>query len=160
MSGGTVKTFEVGGLTFHFKDFRLFYVVIGADPTPSIDMMLEKIGFSFLQNYGEEIQDSDPECEYTSFDSQVMSVLKEFGIDEPDVKTPTKSLDALSVAMLPESIRKTAFAILTLRKASVEEIVEETEQDIGTEKQNLERLVEEGYIGVRKKNNELVYFIG
>ncbi|MFX1537698.1 MAG: hypothetical protein ACFFDI_26170 [Promethearchaeota archaeon] len=161
MTGGTVRTFEVGGMTFHFKDFRLFYVVIGADPIPTIDAMLEKIGLAFLQKYGEEIQESDiSDKKFDSFEDQVQNVLNEFGVEDPDVKTPTKPLDALSVAMLSDSIRKSAFAALTLRKFTVEEIAEETERDIELERENLKILLKEGYIGLQKKNSQKIYFIG
>ena len=70
-----------------------------------------------------------------------------------------KILDSLSIMVLSRTLQKTALAMLDLKEGTIEEIAKETKNNIQNEEQNLETLVNMGYIQSRKYNNMKIYYV-
>lgn len=171
LKDGVRKFVSEEGFNFIIKDFSSFLVVISGSLSGDTDeeAILEKIGMIFLSKYGDKIE---------KWQAGNISTLKNFEVDLNKIlnvsqqiitqtDTLTKStldepyLDSLTIISLPNELQKTALTLLTLKEASIDEIIKETKREKEIELKSIEKLVELGYV-LKKRgsdNNKIIYFL-
>ncbi|MFX0064603.1 MAG: hypothetical protein ACFFC7_20715 [Candidatus Hermodarchaeota archaeon] len=166
--GGDVRTFKIEQITYCFRDFRDFFVVIGMDKEyKKIDVLLEKIGMAFMIEHGADLKPWKGSTQpFRKFEATLEKLLEEAGFKKDiwDVIFPTKSLDVLELGKIPEDVRKVAMALLTIRKGTLEDIIEELELEKPVMQETIEfirralaYLIEEGLCGYNQQLK--IYFL-
>lgn len=166
------KFVSEGGTNFVIKDFSSFLTVfqVGGEINQEIEAKVDIVGFRFLSNYGNTIEKwaQGKISRFKDFDKIIDNILGIKGsIDtQRQVVAPAsntdgeeKILDSLSIMVLSRTLQKTALAMLDLKEGTIEEIAKETKNNIQNEEQNLETLVNMGYIQSRKYNNMKIYYV-
>lgn len=166
--GGGVKTFKIEQITYCFRDFRDFFIVIGMDREyKEVDVLLEKIGMAFMIEHGTDLKPWRGTTQpFLKFEATLEKILEEAGFkrDIWDVIFPTKPLDVLELGKIPEDVRKVAMALLTIRKGTIEDIMKELELDkpiipetVEFVRRALAYLIEEGLCGYNQQQK--IYFL-
>lgn len=169
LKDGVRKFVSEEGFNFIIKDFSSFLVVISGILNADEESILEKIGLIFLSKYGNQIE---------KWQQGNIGIIKNFENDlnkvlripdsvaasnetKPTIKNEEPYLDSLTIISLPKELQKTALALLTLKNASIEEVVNETKRPIESEQENLEKLVSLGYIlkKITVIENKIIYFL-
>lgn len=156
----SAQLFKLSGVSYHMKSFRTFHIaLVTDDDTPPIST-LNKIGWQFIQEYGESIESwLGQKDAFDGFRSNLNTIIsKKSIIDQSQSIEPSKRLDPVNMLKLPKELKKTAGALLLLDSASLKEICSETKEQEKTVKSNLKRLMEMGYIGFYLKKNKDIYF--
>ena len=171
LKDGVRKFVSEEGFNFIIKDFSSFLVVISGSLSGDTDeeAILEKIGMIFLSKYGDKIEkwQAGNKSTLKNFESDLNKNLNvpqqiitqtepssNASLDEP-------YLDSLTIISLPKDLQKTALTLLTLKEASLDEIIKETKRDKDIELKNLEKLVELGYVLKKrgKDKNKIIFFL-
>ncbi|MFX1535882.1 MAG: hypothetical protein ACFFDI_16830 [Promethearchaeota archaeon] len=167
--GGDVRTFKIEQITYRFRGFRDFFVVIGMDKEyKEVDILLEKIGMAFMIEHGADLKPWKGTTKpFRKFEATFERLLEEAGFkkDMWDSIFPTQALDALELGQIPENIRKVAMALLTIRKGTLDDIIAELElkkpimpETIEFVRRALDYLIEAGLIGYNQQLKK--YFLG
>lgn len=169
LKDGVRKFVSEEGFNFIIKDFSSFLVVISGILSADEESVLEKIGLIFLSKYGNQIE---------KWQQGNIGIIKNFENDlnkvfriptqvaasnenKPSIKTDEPYLDSLTIISLPKELQKTALALLTLKEATLEEVVNETKRSLESEQDNLERLVNLGYVLKKRTaiDNKIIYYL-
>ena len=169
LKDGVRKFISEEGFNFIIKDFSSFLVVISGILDPNEESILEKIGLIFLSKYGNQI-DKWQQGNISSIKNfendlnKILQVSNQVNISNyssSSNKSDEPYLDSLTIISLPKELQKTALAMLTLKKATLKQIVKETNRTEEVEIKNMERLVDLGYI-LKKQvstNSTVEYFL-
>ncbi len=169
LKDGVRKFTSEEGFNFIIKDFSSFLVVISGILETDEEIILEKIGMIFLSKYGDKIEkwQAGNISSLKNFETdlnKILNVSQEM-ISPVETKTYIKPdepyLDSLTIISLPKELQKTALTMLTLKEASIDDIIKESKRDKETELNNIEKLVELGYI-LKKKvvlTNKIIYYL-
>lgn len=157
---GAAEKLNLSGLIYHLRNYGDFMVVIvtNADNAPA--KILDNIGWRFLQDYGEELdQWKGNQTIFEDFRDIIHNIVHKY-IDSSRTVDPNKKLDTATIFTLPKEIQSTALAIATLEKATISEVAEEIQGDPSKVEENLLILHKDGYIGkrVRDKDGEQYFF--
>ncbi|MHA2253189.1 MAG: hypothetical protein ACXAD7_22700 [Candidatus Kariarchaeaceae archaeon] len=155
---GAAEKLSLSGLIYHIRNYGDFMVVIVTDADNAPSKILDSIGWRFLQDYGEELDSwRGNQTIFEDFRGIIDDIVHKY-IDESRSVDPSKKLDTASIYHLPKEIQATALAITTLETASIAEVAEEVQIDPTIVGEYLQTLHKDGYIGVRQKDEGLVYF--
>jgi len=166
LKDGVRKFVSEEGLNFVIKDFASFLVVISGILKDSEEYILDKIGMKFLSKYGNQIEKwkNGNIGILRNFDSDLIKILE---LDQQDdySKNVTRMiskddlyLDSLTIINLPSIQQKTALAMLSLKNCTAEEISIETHRSIELEIENLESLVQQGYLYKKIFNTGKIHY--
>jgi hypothetical protein len=154
-----IETIDFKELTLHLKKMdQATLALVTRDDTDDFNeqsmkpnKVLNKIGMTFLHEYGEVIQNWKGDIgKFEGLKEKVRKIIqKEFNIDSSKYITPSKALTTLGLVKIPKEIKPTALAITALKNATAEMIANESEQTLKKTEQDLEELVKLGYIGVK-----------
>ena len=159
---GAAEQFTMRGITYHMKTFEQFIVVVVTNSRYDFTNLASDIGWSFLSQFGEQIDQWDSTEEYfLPFVASIQRIVKKSGyVDITRSVDPTKRLDTVTIFDLPPSLQQAAMALVTLVKASLEEISEYLEIDEDLITGTLNFLQSEGYVGIiEEKDGQLKYYV-
>lgn len=169
LKDGVRKFVSEEGFNFIIKDFSSFLVVISGILNTDEESILEKIGLIFLSKYGNEFEkwQQGNIGSIKNFENdlnkllQIPNQIAASKENKTSYKTEQPYLDSLTIISLAKKLQKTALALLTLKEATIEEVVKETKRPIEFEQDNLEQLVELGYIlkKITPIDNKIVYYL-
>ena len=169
LKDGVRKFISEEGFNFIIKDFSSFLVVISGILDVNEESILEKIGLIFLSKYGNQIDkwQQGNIGSIKNFENDLNKILQISNQVVPNNLASTSKkldepyLDSLTIISLPKELQKTALALLTLKKATISQISNETKRAEDIEKENIEKLVDLGYILKKQApaNNIIEYFL-
>lgn len=156
-----IKSFQIESrnqTTFYFQSFHEFSVVISLDRIyEKIELLLEKIGMSFMVNHGDHFKPWKGSVRpFQEYETTLERILEEFGFKKEMWKVifPIQALDALTLNKLSKDMRPVALTLLTIREGTLEDITAEMELEKPIKTKTLEfiastldYLVEEGLCG-------------
>jgi len=162
-TGESVKEFKLENISIFIKDFGIIFVVIISDFIKDVEKLLDMIGMKFIATYITKLRDWKGNVGlFTDFES----ILEEeifgeqlVGLYTDKKKTTSQVLDILEILNLPKELQETVFALLALKESTTYQIAKKINTTIAMGYRNLERLVELGYIGKKKKKGLNFYFI-
>lgn len=167
---GIHKFVSENGLNFVMKDFETFMVASQVSDDISIEneAKIETIGYRFMSTYADTI-DKWSAGRITSFKDfehildDILGIetdsMQKTGKELPSILSEDQVLDSLSIVFLPKNIQKTALEMLSQKEGTVSQIADKTGNNEKAELQNLEWLLNEGYILSRKKGNDRVFYL-
>ncbi len=86
------------------------------------------------------------------------SVLGSPKMDSSKSIKPTKKLGTGEIFSLPHRLQSTALALVSLEEGRIQDIAEESGENLEITKKNLVILQKTGFIGVKQKDKLILYF--
>ncbi|OLS22374.1 MAG: hypothetical protein HeimC3_31160 [Candidatus Heimdallarchaeota archaeon LC_3] len=155
-----MKSIEIEGLSYHFRSFGLYRVVLVTDVPTRPESVLQTVGLRFMNKYGEKIDSGKLDNnELIEFKKSIYEIVgKEYYSDESKLIKPTKKFSTGEIFNLPHHLQSTALAMISIEEGTIEEIARESGLKSGEVNENLISLQNLGYIGNRKKDGMIKYF--
>ena len=167
-----IRKFEAdGGLSFIVKDFETFIVTfqVSRNLTSEKESFLDVIGYKFLMKYGNTLSPFEGNITmykgFTPILDNVLGVItsEEEKIDQNiqirGIIDDDKVLDSLTIIELPKNLQKIALDLLTVKQATPEELASGSNSSVEEIEQNLENLLERGYIMCKTIGSRKLYYI-
>ncbi|MFW9855635.1 MAG: hypothetical protein ACFFFG_11270 [Candidatus Thorarchaeota archaeon] len=155
-----LNTIVVDNLSYHFKTFGRYQIVLVSDISKSPENVLKRIGLRFMKEYGEKLLEGDLNNQtFTPFIKTIREVVQEESyIDNLKMIDPTEKFSPKVLYELPNSLRTVAVTMITLKEGNLDQIAEESGKDVDETKNLLFSLQELGLIGKRITNGNAIYF--
>lgn len=155
-----MKTIEVEGLSYHFRSFGFYRVVLVTDVSKRPESIIQTVGLRFMKEFGSKIEeekfDNDNSKRFQKILYEIIG--KNYVSDESKTISPTKKFGTAEIFDLPHKLHSTALAMLALQEGTIDEIAIECGLNKETTRENLFSLQELGYIGNRRNNGSILYF--
>ncbi|MHA2031225.1 MAG: hypothetical protein ACW99A_04940 [Candidatus Kariarchaeaceae archaeon] len=157
---GSAEQLNLRGLNYHIQFFGNFQVVLVTDGESRPAKVLTTLGWRFYKHYAEVLNAwTGNQKLFENFRDDIHEVVKKhLEVDMSGSLDPTKILDTATIFEMDPNLRPTALALLTLEKATMAEIMDEVDIEVNLLQEHLEELKDQGYIGVRDKEGEDLYF--
>ncbi|MHA1978213.1 MAG: hypothetical protein ACW98F_14730 [Candidatus Hodarchaeales archaeon] len=154
-----INSIMIDNLSYHFKSFGQYQIVLVTDLPESPENLLQKLGLSFMKDFGETLLEGSFDQEkFVPFITSINEIVKEELItDDTKMINPTKKFSSGELYQLPEELQPTALAMISLKEGNVEQIAEESGKDLIETERHLEKLQEIGLIG-KKLGDHPLYF--
>jgi hypothetical protein len=154
-----INSIMIDSLSYHFKSFGQYQVVLVTDLPESPDTILQKIGLRFMKEYGETLLNGSLDRKkFIPFIASINEIVKEEMItDDAKMINPTKKFSTGELYQLPEELQPTALAMISLKEGNVQQIAEESGKNLKETLWHLEKLQEIGLIG-KKMTDDPIYF--
>jgi hypothetical protein len=156
-----LKSMKIEDLSYHFKSFGYFRIVLVTDLPDRPENVIHKIGLRFMKEHGEQIIDLGliNESDFESFQCMMKEIIQdELVIDESNLINPTKKFNTSELVNLDETIQPTALALIALKEGTANQIAKESGIDEQETFYNIHQLQEKGLIGKKKVKGETTYF--
>jgi hypothetical protein len=155
-----MKTIEIEGLSYHFRSFGFYRVVLVTDVSKRPESVIQTVGLRFMKEFGEEIEeDQFDKLSSDRFRKILFEIIgKDFASDESKLIRPTKKFGTGEIFDLPHKLQSTALALLSLQEGTMDEIAIESGLNRDEIQENLFSLQELGYVGNRSKNGNILFF--
>ncbi len=160
-SKSEMKTIEIQGLCYHIRSFGLIRIVLVSNLPRTPDDILQALGLRFMKQYGEALLDWDSNLNvFLPFKDTIQEIMEQrTTVDGSRSIIPSKKLSPSEIFNLPHHLQATALATISLERATIQEIAQETEEkSLQTAQTNLSSLLELGFIGKTKKKEKYIYF--
>jgi hypothetical protein len=167
-----IRKFESdGGVNFIVKDFETFFIAfqISGFLSKEKESHLDTIGYRFMAKYGDTLTPFKGEMSgFKAFTPILDSILGLSGtkIGDPSVRVNIRGtisedrvLDSIAIIELPKHLQKMAMELLVLKKTTPEQLAEVTGLNLALIEENLEELLQQGYIMCRERGNNKLYYI-
>ena len=154
-----INSIMIDNLSYHFKSFGQYQIVLVTDLPESPENVLQKIGLRFMKEYGETLLNGSlDQKKYKPFINSINEIVKDEMItDDAKMINPTKKFSSGELYQLPEELQPTALAMISLKEGNAEQVAEESGKNLKETKIYLEKLQQIGLIG--KKLGEVpLYF--
>ncbi len=156
------KSIQVESLCYHIKKFGDFSVVLVDQSLNENQRMnlVQIIGWKFLRMYGEEdiLNWRGHSDKFTEFIETINEILREHNVQASfSTVSPRRKLSTADIFELNQSLQSVAVVILALEKATVSEIAEESNHDIGITENYLDELYSQGFLTKEISDGELYY---
>lgn len=154
------EKFKMKGVTYHMKNFGLFHIALVTADEDVPGRIMNKIGWQFIQEFGEEIPDWNGRMnDFMGFDGKLDGIISKSSIvDRSGSLEPSKKLDPVNLLKLAKELKGTAKSLLFLQRGTVDNIAEHDESKNKLTQKNLDSLLKMGYIGYFTEGEERVYF--
>ncbi|MHA1946047.1 MAG: hypothetical protein ACXAC6_13565 [Candidatus Hodarchaeales archaeon] len=154
-----INSIMIDNLSYHFKSFGQYQIVLVTDLHESPENILQKIGLRFMKEYGEILLNgSFDQKKYRPFINSINEIVKEELItDDAKMINPTKKFSSGELYQLPEELQPTALAMISLKEGNAEQIAEESGKNLKETEEYLEKLQQIGLIG-KKMSDVPLYF--
>jgi hypothetical protein len=155
-----MKTIEIEGLSYHFRSFGFYRVVLVTDVSKRPESVIQTVGLRFMKEFGEEIEeDQFDNLQSDRFQKILYGIIgKDFASDASKLIKPTKKFGTGEIFDLPHKLQSTALALISLQEGTVEEIALECGLNKDATREYLFSLQELGYVGNRNKNGNVLFF--
>ena len=159
-SDAEINSIEVEGLTYHTRSFGSFRIVIITDVPDKPEEIVQTIGLRFLNKFGEVLTQRDFDLNlFEPFKEEIHEIVHEGTvIDESRSIKPSSKLSTAEIFSLPNHLQSIALALVSLEKGTIDEIAQESGEDITKTEENLKSLQNMGFIGVKDVNGRITYF--
>jgi hypothetical protein len=159
-SNTELHSITIDNLTYHFKSFGQFQIVLVTDFPKSPDNILRKLGIRFMKEHGEELMDQPADLKiFKPFTKTINEVIKaEMNTDDTRKINPLKKFNNRELYQLPENLQSTALALITLKEATVDEISQESGVNSKNTALFLKKLQDRGLIGEKVNKDSKVFF--
>ncbi|MHA2363168.1 MAG: hypothetical protein ACXAC7_04370 [Candidatus Hodarchaeales archaeon] len=158
-----------GDREFVIKDFESFLIVLSGIIDTEAEAKMDTISMRFLSKYGGSIHQwsKGKISMFRDFEKDLDSILGQSTYDQSEqtssivdpFNTGEKVLDSITIINFPPDFQKTALALLTVKKGTIETIMKETGRLREIEEPILEDLVQQGYIYRRTVGSDKIYYI-
>ncbi|MFW9930321.1 MAG: hypothetical protein ACFFD1_13075 [Candidatus Thorarchaeota archaeon] len=155
-----MKSIEIEGLSYHFRSFGLYRVVLVTDVPTRPESIIQTVGYRFMREFGEKIEHGKLESDLLrNFRKSIYEILgKEYFSDESKLIRPKKKFSTSEIFSLPNHLQKTALAMISLQEGTIEEIAKEIGSDEELALNNIMSLQKMGFIGNRNLEGKTHYF--
>ena len=154
-----MKTFEIEGFAYHIRSFGIYRIVLITDLSKEPDEIIQKIGFRFMKEFGKDLLEKDIlTSKFDSFKDVIEEIIGTESYDEGKSLNPAKLLNTKAIFHLPNDLQPVALAMLLVREGTVNQISIESNIDEYELADKLEKLHTFGYVGKKKKNDQIHYF--
>ena len=159
-SDAEINSIEVEGLSYHTRSFGSFRIVIITDVPDKPEDIVQIIGLRFLNKFGEVLTQRDFDLNlFEPFKEEIHEIVHEGTvIDESRSIKPSSKLSTAEIFSLPNHLQSIALALVSLEKGTIDEIAQESGEDITKTEENLKSLQNMGFIGVKDVNGRITYF--
>ncbi|MHA2247564.1 MAG: hypothetical protein ACXADY_21630 [Candidatus Hodarchaeales archaeon] len=155
-----INSFEIEGLSYHVKSFGLIRIVLVTGIPKYPEEIAQMLGFRFINEFGDILMQTDYTLKiFSRFKDSIREIIPKVTIDdESTVRTPTVMLGTWDIFNLPIHIQKTTLALISLDKGTIEDIAQESGENIADIENSLTILLKMGFIGEKKINSKTTYF--
>lgn len=156
-----IESMKIKNFSYHFKSFGFFRVVIVTDQQISPETTLNKLGWRFMKQYGENIVDIGVinDNEFQSFKNVIQEIIiEDFNLDEANLINPTKKLNTEELYLLQSPTQKTAVALIGLVEGTIYEIAQESGLSLEETLNHIRLLQEKGFVGKKTYPGGKKYF--
>lgn len=162
MNAGTaeIDSVEVEGLSFHVRSFGLIRIVLVTSTPKSPEEIIQIVGFRFINEYSDVLMRTDYRTDvFETFKETIREIVPETVIsDESKSIEPTIKLGTGEIFGLPTRLQKTALSMVSLRTGTLEDIVQESGDNITDVEQDLNTLQKMGFVGIKQSNGKTTYY--
>ncbi|MHA2173242.1 MAG: hypothetical protein ACXACP_01165 [Candidatus Hodarchaeales archaeon] len=154
-----INSIMIDNLSYHFKSFGQYQIVLVTDLPESPENILQKLGLRFMKEFGETLLNgSFDQKRFMPFITSINEIVKEEMItDDTKMINPTKKFSSGELYQLSEELQPTALAMISLKEGNAEQIAEESGKNLKETKAFLEELQQLGLIG-KKLGDVPLYF--
>lgn len=155
-----MQSIEIEGLSYHIRSFGFFRLVLVTDVPKTPEDIIQMVGFRFIKQYGDVLMDWNSNLSiFAPFQETLREIIQtESSSDESKSIKPSQKLSTGEIFQLPSPLQKTALAMVSLEKGTINEISEESGEKKHVVRKNLSALQEMGFIGKKKKKRKTTYF--
>lgn len=154
-----MNAIEVEGFAYHIHSFGFYNVVLVTNLKREPQEIIQDIGFRFMKQYGDDMIDNPIRPDkYLPFKKIIKQIVSYHSVDETSSIKPSKLLSPGEIFDLPVELQQVAIAVLAIKEGTAEEIAVESEGKINNLIDKLEKLRKLGYIGVKSKENQKLFF--
>ncbi len=154
------EKFKMKGVTYHMKNFGLFHIALVTADEDVPGRIMNKIGWQFIQEFGENIPEWDGRMnDFMGFSDNLDGIISTSSIiDISGSIEPSKKLDPVNLLKLAKELKGTAKSLLFLQRAPVIEIANHSETGEKLTQDNLNAMMKMGYIGYFTEGDVKIYF--
>lgn len=155
-----MKSLEIEGRSYHIRSFGLYRIALVTDVDKTPEDIIQTLGLRFMKEYGEVLLERIYQTtDFIPFKKTIREILQTvMVINDSKSITPTKKLSTGEIFSLPHYLQATALAMVSLQEGTVEEIAQESGNTPDVTKKNLSDLNEQGFVGIKQKNDKTMYF--
>ncbi|MFX0122430.1 MAG: hypothetical protein ACFFAE_02250 [Candidatus Hodarchaeota archaeon] len=155
-----ISSVEIKGLSYHIRSFGLFRIALVTEIPKNPEEIMEVIGFRFINEYGNALLQTDYNLSiFDQFKETIEEIFTdEKIIDKTNLIKPTMKLGVGEIFNLPTHLQKTALALISLQKASIDDIIQETGYTLPNTERNLTSLENMGFVGKKQINSKTIFY--
>ncbi|MFX0211278.1 MAG: hypothetical protein ACFFDT_35180 [Candidatus Hodarchaeota archaeon] len=155
-----INNIKINNLSYHFKSFGKYQIVLVTDLSKTPENVLQKLGLRFMKEHGEKLLEGiSDQTVFEPFINTINEVVREeFFTDDLKLINPTKKFSPVEIYHLPTYLQSTALAMITLKEGSVEQIATESGSNLRDTEQYLQVLQKMGLIGRKITEDGSIYF--
>lgn len=155
-----ISSVEIKGLSFHIRSFGLFRIVLVTEIPKNPQEIMQVLGFRFINEYGNVLMQTDYNLSiFDQFKETIEEIFPDKKIiDKSKLIKPTVKLSVGEIFNLPTHLQKTALTLISLQKASIEDIVQESGDNFTDAEKNLTSLQNMGFVGQKQINGKILFF--
>ena len=156
--GDEMKTIHVEGLAYHIRCFGFYTVALVTDLTKEPSDLIQELGLRFMRMYGEDLLSGSSRVDkFYPFKDTIKEIIGK-SFDESASIKPSKMLNTKEIFELTSDLKPVALAMISLGEGTITDIANECNIKKDDAKKFLFELQNMGYIGTKKKDNNLIYF--
>ncbi len=157
------EKFKMKGVTYHMKNFGLFHIALVTADENVPGRIMNKIGWQFIQEFGENIPKWDGRVsDFMGFSDNIDGIISTSGnkiiIDQSNSIEPSNKLDPVNLLKLAKELKGTAKSLVFLQRAPVIDIANHSGVGEKLTQENLDAMLKMGYIGYFTEDEEKIYF--
>jgi len=155
-----LDSINVDNLSYHFKSFGKFQLVLVTNLSATPNNILQRLGFRFMKDYGEQLMDDKPNrLLFEPFVQTINEIInEETKTDSSRLINPTKKFSPKELYKLPQEVRIVALSMITLKEGNIDQIASESKISKGEAKHHLQTLQNLGFIGKKITQDDSFYF--
>jgi len=155
-----VNSIKIDNLSYHFKSFGKYQIVLVTDLSKTPENILHKLGLNFMKEYGEKLMNGFiDKSVFRPFIKTINEIVREeLTTDDFKMINPSKKFSPGVLYELPANLRSIALAIIALKEGSIDQIAKESGNNLRDTEQSLQILQQMGLIGKKVADEHPVYF--
>ena len=121
---------------------------------------MQVLGFRFINEYGNVLIQTDYNLSiFDQFKDTIKEVFPEERILNKDILIkPSLKLGVREIFNLPTHLQETALTLVSLQQSSIEDIAQESGDNLVDTERNLMSLQNMGFVGSKQVNGKTIYF--
>lgn len=155
-----ISSIKLDGLSYHIRSFGLIRVILVTEVPKNPEEIMQVLGFRFINEYGNVLMQADYNLNvFDQFRETIQEVIpQETIIDESEMIKPNIKLGTGEIFNLPIHLQNTALALVSLVKGTIENIAQETGDNLSDTERNLNSLQKMGFVGIKQTKGITTYF--
>ena len=151
---------NVDNLSYHFKSFGKFQLVLVTNLSATPNNILQRLGFRFMKDHGEQLMEDNPNrLVFEPFIQTINEIInEETKTDSSRLINPTKKFSPKELYKLPQEVRIVALSMIALKEGNIDQIASESSVSKAEAKHHLQTLQNMGFIGKKITQDDSFYF--